>query len=243
VPLNNILLIITTEMRSVLRLLHLTKYITIIRDKLDRLCGRVGYEFKFDKALTELIRKGDTVWDIGANIGLYTMKFSDLVGSSSGYVYAFEPVPTCFHALQKNCIGKKNICLFNIALGKTETILPMNINVDPLGATHSLVCSSSNTVLQKVDVKVMSGDEIIRIRQASVPHIIKIDVEGFEEEVLLGLQSCLKNIKCRAVVCEIHFAILNDRGERFAPIRIQRMLQGLGFKVKWIDASHFGAYR
>lgn len=241
--LNNILLQTTTEIRSILRSLRLTKYLAVMRDAFDHFFGRVGYEFKFDKFLLKLIQKGDIIWDVGSNVGLYTEKFSELVGST-GFVYSFEPAPACFGVLQKNFSHKDNVHLVNIALGNTEGVLPMSMDVNPLGVAHSLVRTTLNPDLKITkNVNVMRGDDCIRTMQLPAPDIIKIDTEGFEEEVLLGLQSCLKNIKCRAVVCEIHFSILKNKGEKLAPVRIQKMLQDAGFKVKWIDASHLGACR
>lgn len=236
------LLRLTTEIRSFLRLLGLTKHLANLQDRWNLFLGKTKYEFNFDKTLCQLIKKNDIVWDIGANVGLYTIKFSELV-EPLGVVYSFEPAPACFHTLQQNCLNKKNIRLLNVALGKTSGVLSMNIATDPLGVSHTLVNSAPNTYSQKTNVWVTTGDEIIKTMQSPMPNVIKIDVEGFEEEVLLGMQLCLQNKSCRAIFCEIHFSILHAKGERFAPTRIQDMLKNSGFTVKWIDRSHLGAYR
>lgn len=239
--LSDILLRFKIELRTLCRTLGITTYLASIQDCIDRLRGKASYEFDFEKELRTILRTSDIVWDVGANVGLYTKKFSEWVGAS-GLVCAFEPVPACFTALQENCSFKKNVEFFNVALGKTENILPMNMANDPLGVSHSLAVSATDKG-KTIEVNVTSGDYIIHSMQSPIPNVIKIDVEGFEEEVLLGLRSCLQNTKCRAIVCEIHFTVLKNRGEKLAPIRIQNMLQDAGFKIKWIDVSHLSAYR
>ena len=73
--------------------------------------------------------------------------------------------------------------------------------------------------------------------------MLKIDVEGFEEDVIKGLGGALARPECRAVLIEVHFAILEERGERHAPARMQRFLRERGFHVEWTDASHLAARR
>ena len=63
---------------------------------LNRLVSKIissdHYEEKFERGMLNLIQDGDVVWDIGANVGLYTEKFLDQVGST-GQVCSFEPAP------------------------------------------------------------------------------------------------------------------------------------------------------
>ena len=60
---------------------------------LDRVTGNQTYEARFMRALNARVRPGDVVWDIGANVGMYTQQFAHAVGRS-GRVIAFEPAPT-----------------------------------------------------------------------------------------------------------------------------------------------------
>ena len=57
--------------------------------------------------LKQIIKNGDTVLDLGANIGVYTLIFAKLVGKS-GHVFAFEPDPTNFEILSKNVVENKH---------------------------------------------------------------------------------------------------------------------------------------
>lgn len=240
--LNDFPLRFSTELRSFLRSVGILRYIIRARAKFYQLCGKTNYEFAFNKALQSAIRRGDIVWDVGANVGLYTTQFSNLAGAA-GSVYAFEPAPACFKSLENCCKNMRNVKLFNMALGLQAGTLPLAMADDPLGATHTLISRENSLETNNVNVTVASGDQFIRENNLPIPRVIKIDVEGFEEEVLNGLHLCLQNPQCRAIFCEVHFSLLQARGERQAPSRIQKLLKQSGFQVKWLDASHIAAYR
>jgi hypothetical protein len=75
------------------------------------------------------------------------------------------------------------------------------------------------------------------------PNLLKIDVEGFEEEVLAGMKSLLAAPELRAVFLEVHFAILESRGRSDAPLRIEKLLRDNGLIPNWVDGSHIVAKR
>ncbi len=76
------------------------------------------------------------------------------------------------------------------------------------------------------------------------PNVVKIDVDGAEEEVIDGLGDVLANTHCKAVFCEIHFAILAKAGWADAPSRIKEKLSAAGLTdQRWLDASHLLAVR
>lgn len=76
-----------------------------------------------------------------------------------------------------------------------------------------------------------------------MPNAIKIDVEGFEVEVLQGLGPHLAAPTLRVIGVEVHFGILKERGMADAPQRIERLLARNGFRVQWPDSSHLLALR
>jgi len=195
------------------------------------------YESAFGAALFESVREGDCVWDVGANVGFYSDALAERVGSA-GLVCAFEPAPKCFEALRQKESG--NLKALNLALGNTEATLALALADNPLGTTHSLAQTTSGP---SVIVKVVPGDLMVERHGLRVPNVIKIDVEGFEEEVIEGLSHTLPNKDCRAVFCEVHFSILDERGQRQAPARIQTALKQYGFATRWVDSSHLAAIR
>jgi FkbM family methyltransferase len=241
--LSDTLLRISTDGRTLARKLGVLQVLSKCRTGLNMIRGRNQYEISFDEAMKNEIRKDDTVWDVGANVGIYTKIFSHAV-SQKGKVCAFEPTPACYQELKQQCGQNDNIQFFNMALGDKEAIMQMNIADDLLGATHSLVNDTPSTNnVSVIQVRVSSGDYLIKNENLPCPNVIKIDVEGFEEEVLRGLSQTLRHPECRAIFCEVHFTILSQRGERHAPVRIQKLLRNSGFKIKWIDASHMAAYK
>ncbi len=240
--LSRLMLRVATDARSVARKLGILRPLAAMRGRLNQVLGRDAYEYAFDNALCSAVREGDVVWDIGANVGLYTVPFSDLAGAS-GEVCAFEPTPACFRELTAAVEGKKNVRAFNVALGDTEGSLPMKLADEELGATHSLAASDEGPGGETIQVDVVRGDGLLVREKLRCPNVIKIDVEGFEEEVVRGLSEVLENSHCRAVLIEMHFGILEARGERHAPIRISELLESKGFRISWTDASHLSAVR
>jgi hypothetical protein len=77
----------------------------------------------------------------------------------------------------------------------------------------------------------------------SAPNVIKVDTEGFELDVLLGLKQTLKQPSVRAVCIELHFATLQQRRRPNAPADIEKLLATSGFSVVWPDSSHIVAIR
>jgi FkbM family methyltransferase len=197
------------------------------------------YEERVQDAFVVAVNKGDCVWDVGANVGFYTASFSDLVGPD-GSVIALEPVPASYRELTRNVAGHENVKTFNVGLSDRRQTLSMTIEEDPTSATNSFFGAGAGG---RIDLELFAGDELASAEALTPPDIIKIDVEGFEPEVLAGLRHTLSNPRCRMVLCEVHFGILAARGEARAPDRIQRYLSALGFAIEWIDASHVAAYR
>jgi FkbM family methyltransferase len=240
--LPTIVLQLATDARSVARKWGILRPLALARSWLQRLLGRESYEYAFDNALKRAVKDGDVVWDVGANLGLYTVPFSDRAGPL-GEVCAFEPTPACFGELKRATEGRSNVKLFNLALGDEAGSLPMSLASDELGATHSLAMGGGAQDGQTIQVDVVRGDSLLARQNLRCPNVIKIDVEGFEEEVVRGLSGVLTKPECRAVLIEMHFGILEARGERHAPLRIRTILQESGFHVSWTDTSHLSATR
>jgi len=86
------------------------------------------------------------------------------------------------------------------------------------------------------------GNRFIDMESLPVPNVIKIDVEGMEEEVLLGLVQTLHRPECRLILCEVHFAVLDQRGRWDAPRRILYFLEDCGVDtIEWLNYGHLMA--
>lgn len=231
-------------LRSYARKFGFIRFINFFRFRILNLSQK--YEERFGHVLLSSVRSGDVVWDVGANLGIYTRQFSDRVGAS-GRIVAFEPAPACFRQLTEKFKNISSIQLENLALGSSEGIVHMQLGETPLAATHRVLDGIENSKNLADDtnvakVQITTGDSYWK-KSKQTPNLIKIDVEGFEEQVLHGMKELLRSPELRAIFCEVHFALLEERGEKFAPKRIERLLQNSGFDVKWIDASHLSGIR
>ena len=202
-----------------------------------------SYEDKFKAAVLGAIQIGDTVWDVGANVGFYTSLFLDSVGTT-GHVTSFEPSPECFQVLKGKfeSIHRETLNLENIALGAQNGEVRFAVGLGgPLSVCSRVLedreaCSASTHVrMRTADAYIESG--------ATVPAVAKIDVEGSELEVLKGMPKLLKSRQLRALFLEIHFNVLQERGHPMAPNEIVDLLSHEGFSLEWIDFSHLRAVR
>ena len=156
--------------------------------------GRKGRALEYNYHLQHLVKEGDTVIDIGANLGYYTRPLADIVGAA-GEVYAVEPVPVIFSVLKRNVGGRKNVVLLNYALGSEERTVEMaNDSVAAAG-----YCGTGRNFVSDGE---LSGDAIRFSAQmvrgsklfADLKRIdfIKCDIEGYERVVIPELQPLIK---------------------------------------------------
>jgi FkbM family methyltransferase len=200
------------------------------------------YEKRFNKALENTIRPGDVVWDVGANVGFYTELFSRWVGPN-GQVVAFEPNPKPLAEAEQRVRDCSWVSLENVALGARNETLMLVVQKDYSKSGH--VSSDADECREGeygFPIQVNTGDTVCK-RIGRVPNVIKIDVEGFEEEVLQGLRDSLSSPELRAILIEVHFQQLKERGEPMAPVRMEKFLKDRGFKIEWADLGHMTAFR
>jgi FkbM family methyltransferase len=142
--------------------------------------------------LPTLLSPGDCVIDVGANIGLYTKRFAELVGKQ-GRVIAFEPVPETFALLTGNMqrIGCSNVTLINGALSDETTFTGMSMPTFDTGLKNFYQARLvHDTDGQTEEFQVMT----LRLDALNIPNrvaLVKIDVEGHEALVLRGMADLL----------------------------------------------------
>ncbi|MEJ8842229.1 FkbM family methyltransferase [Lacibacter sp. H375] len=163
-------------------------------------------EFSDMGFLLHFLRKEDLFADIGANVGSYSILASGYAGARS---ISYEPVPSTFSWLKKNIqLNDLNdlITEENIAIGSKKTEVYFSTTQGTVN--HVLSESEINQQLDRVAVQVYSFDEIISGGKA--PQLIKIDVEGFETEVIKGMKQTLQLADVKAIIIE-----LNGSGGRY----------------------------
>jgi FkbM family methyltransferase len=137
-----------------------------------------------------IIKKGDVVLDIGANIGYYVLAEAKIVGET-GKVYAVEPVASNFKLLQKNVKlnNLTNVSAFQYAIGDKNTTSEIFVsNSSNLCAVNKDAVGGDIVSVQPIHM--MTIDEFVKGKKA--PKLIRMDVEGFEYEILKGMGSTLK---------------------------------------------------
>jgi FkbM family methyltransferase len=139
--------------------------------------------------LGELVKPGDWALDVGANIGLYTTRLAELVGSD-GRVIALEPVPETFELLAANVskLGTGNVTLINAAASDSVTEMGMEIPRLPTGLDNYYMAKLSP---EKCDLKVLC----IKIDSLSICQricLVKIDAEGHDLAALRGMKELLQ---------------------------------------------------
>lgn len=135
--------------------------------------------------LKKYVRKGDTVLDIGANIGYYATILAQLTGEK-GMVHCFEPDTQNFEHLQKTVKGLSNVRIANKAVGpRTETLkiyTSKNLNVD-----HRTYKPEEYD--QEIEVQAISMDDYLASNLKA--DVIKMDIQGFEMQAIQGMEKVL----------------------------------------------------
>ena len=168
--------------------------------------------------LSGWVAQGDWAIDIGANVGHYTARLSQLVGKT-GRVLAFEPVPHTFELLVSNiaALGASNVSVFNVALSSEARTVGMAIPQFDTGLANNYQAEITAQGGQ-FDVLAITLDSL------QLPHrvsLIKIDVEGHELQALRGMQELLRRDHPRLIVegtSESVFAFLQILGYEFDAI-------------------------
>jgi len=194
------------------------------------------YEPKVMDTFVKNIKEGDTVIDVGANIGEFSLSASKKVGPK-GRVISIEPLNQAAIWLEKNFLvnGFSNYEILEKAAGsktgimtlyKTSPSSEMGI-LDPKVTEKKLISSG--------EIKVDTIDKIMSSRNIETVEMLKIDVEGFENEVLIGCKDSFKENKIKKIICEIHTSYLERRG--IDEKTIYSLLKENGFSIRVLDPS------
>lgn len=156
-------------------------------------------------AIKTIVKSGDIVVDIGANIGFTTLYLSKLIGPS-GKVFSFEPDKLNFHHLKENTTHLKNTRISNCSVGSTSSYTYLyqsqNLNID-----HQTYDNGEGR--KRTKIKSISLDDYFKNKP--IPAFIKIDVQGYEYQVALGMKKLMKN-KNLSILSELWPYGLNKGG-------------------------------
>jgi FkbM family methyltransferase len=178
---------------------------------------------RYEPASTKFIKnsaKGVGL-DLGANIGYYTL----LMGGLCRKVYAFEPCTKTYGVLKKNIElnAMRNVTAIKAAVGDRQETRQMNQNIRTLGAASFV--EQGKWQGKKEEVDVVRLDDYFRGKRK--PDIIKMDVEGWEEEAIKGGRQTFGHAKI--ILFESNAMLLKKRGKK--ENAVITMLQNMGFRV------------
>ncbi|MGE3319005.1 MAG: FkbM family methyltransferase [Candidatus Berkiella sp.] len=199
----------------------------------NRICSGFVYANHPDQLevaeLRNLADKNSVFLDIGANIGAYSILLLDKVKQ----LYAFEAHP------HTATLCKMNFLLNGVPENQVITKAVSNSN-EPLYFSNLSDGDPLNTIVQKnqhaIEVPCVTLDEFIQKNHfsAETNFLLKIDVEGYEHQVLQGATHFLTHYNIKAIILET-FSSEHQL--------IQRWLENLGFKMKMISKHNLLAYR
>ncbi|HOI60829.1 Methyltransferase FkbM domain protein [anaerobic digester metagenome] len=162
-------------------------------------CALGTYEQHIATVLQSRLRDGTTFFDIGANVGYYTLFASTLVGDS-GRVISFEPEPENMRMLVVHTTINK--CTNVTPVRKALSDMPGIVRFD--GTAHTM-CKFSDD--GNIEVECTTLDAFIQDSGIS-PDILKMDVEGAEVRALRGADACLSEIRPE-IILSVHDGLLD----------------------------------
>lgn len=168
------------------------------------------YEAGTIRIIKNLLQDGGVFVDVGGSVGLMSLYAAKIL-QNKGTVWTFEPMPGMYECILKSIEINyfDNIKVFNVALGDEESMLPIYTK----RACPSLVPKDGETPDFSVSVKVL--DNIIQENHLDNIQLMKIDVEGFEMNVLKGCRHLLSSADAPALCIEYESHYANKEVFRF----------------------------
>jgi FkbM family methyltransferase len=178
-------------------------------------------ESAVQEAMVRQLGPGGIMYDIGANIGFFSLLGARLVGPEPGHIYAFEPAPVNAEAIQVNAARNEfsNITVIAKAVGEAHRRVRLQLVDD--AAWSRLEGYGAHPLTEDVlEVEQVAIDELVAGGEIRPPALVKIDVEGAELAVLEGMRETIAAHQ-PAIVCELH-----DTNREFVAL-----MRELGYRV------------
>ncbi|HSB52984.1 MAG TPA: FkbM family methyltransferase [Gemmatimonadales bacterium] len=204
------------------------------------------YEPEVSYFFTNVLQPGDTVVDIGAHIGYFSLLAGRTVGPT-GRVYAFEPEPTNYRRLRDHLVqnGLDQVQSFNVALGAVPGEAQMFVNADNDGghalwdvARHRL-CERTRKEGKRIAVPMVVLDHVLSgLEPERGPRLVKIDAEGMEYEILKGGLRTILGHAVPFVICEVNRFALEQMGSSEGKLR--QFMRLIGYQVSLLKPDGTG---
>lgn len=204
-------------------------------DHLQRAIAADCLERPEEDVTTPLLRPGDQVLDIGANIGYHALRWAQHV-DPAGRVFAFEPAPPNYEGLLANLALNPRLPVeaHQLALGDRSGSL--SLSSDRPGLTSGSY-SAKNPNAGGFEVAQQTLDEWVTGRDLSRLRLVKLDVEGWEASVLDGAAATIRQHRPHLMI------EWNPGHDEAGPLaeRIERLTSNGGYQAFLIDRSRIAA--
>lgn len=187
-----------------------------------------------DKILEFLLNKYniDYVLDIGANTGQFVLEL--LKSKFNCNIISFEPLPDVYKKLEREANKYHNWKTENLAIGQESGSITINVSANtesssilPMLDSHSELAPESKYV-NKISVPITTLDKYISENRINSQNIyLKIDVQGYEESVIIGAINTLENVK--VLQLEISFTPLYDQSIIY--YKMIEKIENIGFTL------------
>jgi FkbM family methyltransferase len=190
-----------------------------------------GFEPHVLAALMRWTRAGDTVVDIGANIGYFTAHLARQVGPV-GQVHAFEPEAENFRRLSVNmrANGLNQVWMHHAALGAESRDAELHVSVGNIGMHRLYESVCCDGPAQQVRVRTL--DDVLGAQRVD---LIKVDIEGYEWMALSGAQQCLRANRRIVVVSEYCAPSMLEAG--ISPLAYLELMAEQGLMAHDLDGQ------
>jgi FkbM family methyltransferase len=164
----------------------------------------VEYEKKAMALAAKFLRPGSVIYDVGANLGLYSVVLSRMAGAGS-HVYCIEANPVCLYFLRANLALNKAFSyeILPVALLGRETTTEFRINYANLFVGIAGPIAGMRKPGHRVELSAVALDDLIDARRLRPPGFIKMDIEGAEVEAIKGMRRTIANHR-PTILVEVH---------------------------------------
>lgn len=226
------------EMRGKLHGYRMAMDLSKWNDRMSYFLGRY-YDLPTQLLIQNSVQPGDSFIDAGANTGMITLLAAYHTGKA-GCVYSFEPNPLAFQQLQAAVTDNElqQVFLHQCGLSDEETELTLTVPTDVtgLGTFAELPAKDFSLISNQYRVPVYRGDEMLPDNLPGAT-FIKIDVEGFEVNVIKGFSQTLQKFR-PGVLTEVVGSHLERAGSSVA--ELFSVMGGFGYEGFNLEVQRHG---
>lgn len=199
-----------------------------LRESIQRTMFLGAYEPEQTAWFNRCLSSGDTLIDVGASFGYYTTLGATLVGPS-GRVFAFEPSPIASKVIEDAIrdAAVHSIVLTKAAVGKGKGSVSLYLPTTQY--LHSPSILQSDSAFVPIQVPVTALDQFEPLKNASQIKLVKIDVEGYEPDVLDGMENLIRARRVENIICEFNSGWLKRNST--TPKQLLERFMDLGYRI------------